>query len=466
MRVLSLGHRLQHRNIDNHTILNAPNIADYHAIVLDPAATFDVVRTAARAQGEFMTHADVPVVNGDSSDATAGLAALLQRRREEVARALENGATVCVFLAPQSRFHGVNGLGGFDRYFFLPAPDGMAWDEETIRGSEGTQVAVVDHAHPFVGVYGTFEKAVLYRAVLNERAPGFARHARVFIRAAGGDPIGVEFPVLNGHVVFMPSPKEAGAGWLAPPEGAAIVEAMTESLGRREEQDPRWAREFMPEGLEERETLVRQARATVDQAQAALEEAEASAASLHALRAVLWAAGDTVLLPSVLACAEAIGFKRSQDPNGEPVLTDGSTTIQVAVAGSTEAVDMGPHYRLRQRLDRIIEARAVAPRGLVVANGQRLTHPTERKRQFADALRVAAEAVGYALVTAPQLYRVAHAARAGAPEAMMAEARRRLATTNGLVNFDDLFEAPPEAPAVATDATQSDATEDIEPETT
>ncbi len=450
MRVLSLGHRLQNRSVDNHTILNAPNIADYHAIVLDPAAAFDLVRSAARAQGEFMTHADVTVVNGDSSDGTAGLAGLLQRRREEFQRALDNGATVCVFLAPQSRFHGVNGLQGFDRYFFLPAPDGMAWDDEAIRGSEGTQVAVVDHDHPFVGVYATFEKAVLYRAVLNERAPGFAKHARVFIRAAGGDPVGVEFPVLNGRIVFLPSPKDPGANWLAGPEGGAIVEAMAESLGRRDEDDPRWAQEFMPEGLREREDVVRQARATVDQAQAALEEAEAAAEDIRSLRRALWATGDTMLLPAVLACAEAIGFKRAQDAHGDAVITEGSTTIQVVAAGSTEAVDMAPHYRLRQRLDRIIEARAIAPRGLVVVNGQRLTHPTERKREFADSLRVASEAVGYALVTAPQLYRVAHAAKAGAPEDMLAEARRRLATTDGVVNFDDLFEAPP-APAAPED---------------
>src|SRR5690606_24937607 len=131
----------------------------------------------------------------------------------------------------------------------------------------------------------------------------------------------------------------------------------------------------------------------------------------------------------------------------EPVLTDGSTTIQLVVAGSTEAVDMSPHYRLRQRLDRIIEARAIKPRGLVVANGQRLTHPTERKRQYVDALRVAAEAMGYALITSAQLYRLAHAALAGAPQEMLAEGRRRIATTNGVVDFDDLFTEAPPAPA-------------------
>src|SRR5690606_22116747 len=196
----------------------------------------------------------------------------------------------------------------------------------------------------------------------------------------------------------------------------------------------------------EREGAVKEARLALQQARTALDTAEEDANAIRILREVLWASGDAALLPAVLACAEAVGFSRSQDPNGDAVLTEGGTTIQLVVAGSVEAVDMAPHYRLRQRLDHIIEARAIAPRGLIVVNGQRLTHPQERKREFVDALRVASEAVGYALVTAPTLYRLAHAARAGAPASLLDEARRRLATTNGLVTVDDLFE---EAPAPA-----------------
>lgn len=439
MRVLSLSHRLPHRLLDNHTIINAPNIADYEAIVIDLAATFDVVRAAARAEGQFQTHADVPVHDGDSVDGTAGLASLLQRRREEIVRALERGAVVCAFLAPQSRFHGVTGLTGFDRFFFLPAPDGMAWDEATIRGSEGTTAAVVEHGHPLVGVFDTYDRDVLYRAVFNQRAPGFSRHARTFIRAAGGDPVGVEFPVLNGRIVFLPAVKPGSADKVASPMAGAIVEALSALLGRGDAEAPRWISEFSPPGLSERNAAEREARQALEAARFAVEEAESAAASLRSLRDVLWATGDAMLLPGVVRCAEVLGFTSDESATGEATLADGPTTLQLVAAASNEAVDMAPHYRLRQRLDQIIEARAIAPRGLLVVNGQRDTHPNERKREYVDAVRVAAESVGYALVTSAQLYRAAVAALAGAADETKAEMRRRLATTNGVVTFDDLL---------------------------
>ena len=439
MRVLSLSHRLQNRAVDNHTILNAPNIADYQAIVFDAAATFEVVRAAARGEGEFRTLADVAVANGDSVDGTAGLAAVLNRRREEIVRALENGAAICVFTAPQSRFHGVNGLNGLDRYLFLPAPDGMSWDEATIRGSEGTAVGIVDHGHPFVGVYESYEKDVLYRAVFNERANGFAKYGRVFLRSAGGDPVGVEFPVLNGRLIFLPTPKQAGRDRAVGAEASAIVEAMNAVLGLRDGDEPRWIGEFTPPGLADAQAAEKAAKEAADRARKAYEDAQSSTAAARALRDVMWASGDAVLLPGVQRCAEALGFSANKTVEGEPTLSDGTTVVHLVVAGSNEAVDMAPHYRLRQRQDAIIEARAVAPRGLVVVNGQRGTHPSERKREYVDALRVASEAVGYALITTAQLYRAAVAALSGAPDEQKAEMRRRLISTNGVVSFDDLL---------------------------
>ena len=67
------------------------------------------------------------------------------------------------------------------------------------------------------------------------------------------------------------------------------------------------------------------------------------------------------------------------------------------------------------------------PRGVLIVNGQRQTHPLERKRQFEDAVRVAAEGQGYAILTASDLFRVAYAARAGLPEDRLAQARERIA---------------------------------------
>ena len=89
---------------------------------------------------------------------------------------------------------GVNGLGGYDRYFLLPAPDGITWDERTVQGSEGSTVAVADHDHPFIRVFEVYRRNLLYRAVFNERAEGVAKAGRVFLRAGGGQAIGIDFP--------------------------------------------------------------------------------------------------------------------------------------------------------------------------------------------------------------------------------------------------------------------------------
>lgn len=439
MRVLSIGHRMRHRNLDNHTILNAPNIADYDAIVIDLGSTFDTIRDAARQSAHYVTNADVAIVNGDSLDGMTSLAELLQRRRDEIARALEHGATILVFTAPQSRFHGINGLHSFDRFFLLPAPDSVTWDERTIQGSEGTTVAVVDHDHPFVRVFETYRRNVMYRAVFNDRAEGVAKAGRALLRAAGGQAVGMDFPVLNGHLVFLPSPRPGSAANFPDQLGAAVIEAMQDQLGRPDEDPPRWANEFAPSGIEDRRNDVQRARAELDQAQAALDEALKALREEEYLRDALWASGDAALLPAVLRCGEIVGFRVARDANSDPMFMDGATAVHVVVAGAVDAVDMAAHYRLRSRLDRIIETRAVNPRGLLVVNGQRQTHPLERKRQFEDAIRVAAEGQGYAVLTASDLFRIAYAARAGLPEDRLQQARERIATTSGVVQLDDLL---------------------------
>src|SRR5690606_231881 len=223
----------------------------------------------------------------------------------------------------QSRFHGVAGLGRYDRYFLLPAPDGLSWDEHTIQGSEGATAAVADHDHPFVRVYEVLRRSLLYRAVFNERAEGLAKAGRVFLRAAGGQPIGVDFPVLNGHIVFMPTPRTSGAGNIADQLGSTIIEAMQDHLGRADEEPPRWAGECTPPGIEEQRNEVQRARAALDQAQAGLDEAQKALRQEEYLRDALWASGDAALLPAVLNCGELIGFRVARDGNGDPMLMHG-----------------------------------------------------------------------------------------------------------------------------------------------
>ncbi|MBM4410508.1 MAG: hypothetical protein FJ037_04140 [Chloroflexi bacterium] len=439
MRVLSLSHRLQHRQVDNHTILNAPNIADYDAIVMDIAGTAEVIRLAAQGEGHLFTHADAPVVNGDGADGQAPLAALLDRRREEFARALERGAIVAVFLAPQSRITGVVEKQGLDRYFLLPAPLGMAWDASTVRASEGSRGAVVDHAHPFVRVYETFAQQMLYRAVLDDRAPGFGDHAHVFLRSAGGSAIGVDVRVSRGRLIFLPSPQHLESEWLPPIEAQAMLDAFADALAIADEDPPYWHGEMKVPGLEAQEARVRELAFAVEQAEDARAQAARIAKSLSRVRQVLWAGSESALTEAAAACALTLGFEVAKSEDGDPVWLDGDRSVEVVVAASDGAVEMSPHYRLRQRLEAIIAARAVAPRGVVVVNGQRLTRPDERSREVSDALRVAAESVGYALLPSRLLYRCALAALEGAPQKRLEAMRARIASTDGLVELDDLL---------------------------
>ncbi len=455
MRVLSLSHRMQNRLLDNHSIFNAPNLADYDAIVFDVAGVFESVRAAAEGRQEFQTHTFVPVVNGDTVDATAGIADILQRRREEMQRALERGAVVIVYLAPISRFGGVAGLQGYDRYFLLPAPEGMAWDSTTIKGGEGSSAAVVDYDHPMVPVFETYRRDLAYRAYFNDRAPGFARHAQVFIRSTGGAPLGVQFPVLNGHLVFLPTPREAGTKSLAGPEGQAIVSAARNFLGTGPDEDrPRWVGQIEIPGLPRREGILQEAEAELQRATEAVEAARTAVDEAAMIRDLLWAPHAVGIQRAAKRCAELLGFAVTEDEEGDVVLSEGSTRIHLVTATSNEAVEMVPHYRLRQRLDAILERRARAERGLVIANGQRTTKPEERKREIADSLRVASEAVGYALITGQTLFAAVIAALHGASDETLTAIRERIATTNGLVTLDDLLGTaePPEDALGATAA--------------
>lgn len=447
MRVLSISHRMPGMQVDNHTLFNAPAIFDYDAIVIGAGAALDSIRVAALGEGEFMTHADIPVVNGASMDGVTGIAAVLQRRRAEVQRALERGATVVVYMAAPSLVSGVSGFTGVDTYFFLPAPEGMAWDTSTIAGGEGTSGVVVDHDHPFVHVFETYHHNLLYRAHFNERATGFARHAHVFLRSVGGAPIGVEFSILNGRVIFMPTPQRIGDDSFAGDEGAAIAAAADEMAGIASGTRPRWVDELVVPGLSEREQVAAGARAALEQAQDALDTATTRLDERASVRDVVWAGGDAALLKATFVCAEAIGFERGLTPEGDPVLLDGETQVHVVAAASPEAVGMSAHYRLRQRLDRVIEERAIAPRGIVIANGQCGAPLDERPREIEDALRVAAEATRYAVLPARALFAAAVAALDGASAETLAEVRRRLTSTDGIVTLDDLLPAKQDAEA-------------------
>jgi hypothetical protein len=450
VQVLSISHRMQHRELHNATIFNAPSIQDFDAVLVDTHAMFESIREATEKAGEFQTYNDLPVVNGSSVDGFTGIADVLQRRREEFRAALERGVPIVVIPAPVEQLTNVAGFHGLDRYWFLPAPEGTVWDASTIVGGEGANVSINDHQHPFVAIIEAAGGELRYRAHLNERASGFPRDARIFARSAGGAAVGVEVPVLNGRVIFVPGPREAGARWLAQREGEAVVEAFRDMLDREEEMVPSWVPKVSVPSLDERERALKGAEEALETARAALDAARDARDAVAVLRDILWTRGARALGRGVTACALALGFEVTETDDGLVLSADGGE-IFVEAAASRDPIEMGPHYALRARIDAAIEERAAAPRGMVAITGHRLLDPSLRRQEYKDSLRVAAESVGFALVHTHDLFRAAIAALEGADPTTIGAVRERLATTNGVVDLDDLI-GPAEGKQPADDA--------------
>ena len=437
MRVLSIGRPLANRAIDNHTIFNAPAAHDYDAVAIDPAGVFASIREAIDVSAPHLTHADVPVVNGEAGPG-APIAEILRNRRDEFTRVLERGGVIAVFTQPQAWIRDVTGFPGCDRYFFLPAPAGMAWDAELIRWGEGSSAVVSDHTHPFATFIDAVQQDVLYRAHFNDRAPGFAAAARVFARSHGGAPLGVEFPVLGGRVVFLPAPGQPSHE-ARRDQGRAIVDATRELLGHVDDDRPRWLDDETLPGFSELDAATRRAQEGLEDAKQALAEAERDAEHLTTVRDVLWRQGRFSFLPAVARCMELLGFRVSGLDEDEPRLWSDEGNLTLEAEGSDGAIGMAPHYRLRARLDALIERESKAPRGLIVVNGDRLRAPASRNAQFEDSLRVGAEATRYALLTATDLFAAVQAALAGANDATLASIRSRLVETDGVVSVADLL---------------------------
>lgn len=435
MRLLSIGRPLPHRQADNATIFTAPALHDAELLAIDPAGVLEQVQAVAQAEATAHTASELAVRNGADGPDALGLAELMQRRREELAAALGRGACVVVFLCPTATIPGVAGFQGADRYWLVPAPAGAAWDARTIRWAEG-RGAVVDAAHPFAAAVDAIRPTLLYRARLDEHAPGLAGALRPFARSTGGAVIGAEVAVGGGRVVFLPTPADR-SGDAARPLAAAIVEAGRELLGGAAARDaePAWAREIALPGLDALETAEAEAASRAAEAAAAAAAAQGEADAARALRGVLWAHGRRPTEAAAVRCLEALGFRAVDDPDG-PRLRAPEGTLYLEAEGGDGPVGMAPHYRLRRRLDALLEAEGTAGRGLVVAAGEAGEPPARRARPYIEALATGAEATRYALIAAPELFDAARYALTGPGEQALAALRGRLLAADGPVTLD------------------------------
>jgi hypothetical protein len=431
-RILSLGFPLPGPLVDNYNFLSAPSFFDYDALVIDPAALARLIDGVVAGTMGASTFADAAVRNDAAADDAVRLAAILERRRAETAKLLENGGLVVCFLHADATLHNIDGAGDVGLYDWLPPgtlPVG------SIRPGDGTQADVVDYQHPLAAFVHRQLADVTYRAFVDVDAwPGFASSAgHVFARSKGGAPIGVEIPVdALGRLVLLPAMKPAAGDerYIMSNELQAGIRRTlgAEAPGR----EPPWLASFSLPGLADLHNALEAARATQDAAQSTLDGAQRAHDELARYRRLLWQEGAVGLNEAVLDALRLIGIDvYPQDQNALELRIDGRTAL-LEIEASVEAIDLAPHYRLRQRIERAIDQRADVPRGILVVNGRRLARPSERVDEVTGALRLAAATMRYCVAPTSTLFD-AVAAHLDGDASAVAAYRSSLVTHEGML---------------------------------
>lgn len=432
-RILSLGFPLPGTQVDNYNFLSAPSFFDYDAIVVEPRALSILIESMCAGEAEAATYADVPIRNGEATATSESLADVLLRRCGETARLLRNGGVIVCFAQPPVAHERIVGAERMDDYYWLPDDLAAVCRPPALVAGDGTQAHVVDYEHPLASFVVGQLANVAYRAHFDL---GIVQGARVFARSQGGAAVGIEPLAQSGRLMLLPTLRAVPAGQARYAMSDVLQAGIRRALGAiAAGREPGWLASHPLPGLDERAAALADAQQALGKAQSRLTDATASHDELARYRALLWQEGSIGLNEVVVDALRCIGFDvYAQDPNAIEIHSGGTAAL-VEIEGGEYPIDLAPHYRLRQRIEQAIERRGVAPRGLIIVNGRRLTPPGDREPEVSDALRLASETMRYAVAPTSGLY-AAVAAQLAGDEAMVAAYRCRLISEDGLLLGD------------------------------
>lgn len=433
-QILSIGSPLPNFRIDNHNVFNAPSMFDFEAAIIDPLAFTADVSALLSGAATYEGRDGRPVVNGASTADAVGASELLKRRGEEAQRMLDSGGTLIVFARPNATVHGLVGFEGADRYSWLPAPAGMHWGPPALRAAEGITVRVIDDDHVASGFLRDFRKHLAYRAIFDDRLPAFRAASRVIATGGANTPIAVEFEVLSGRVVFIPALADS-----ANYQRSEIAEALTDVIRELQTasqagESPYWLNSVPLPGIEDVETSLTSAKAAVESAGAELATVQEKYDELDHHRRILWDSGPG-LQNAVIDAFRMLGFEIERGDEGIVFTYEGETFV-VETEGSREQVVEWPYVRLQRRLEERMLKRGESLKGLIVANGHRLTAPEGRPQQFTDALRIACENYRYGLMTGTTVFALVRRVLEGASDADLLGIRRRITSAAGELDLE------------------------------
>ena len=194
-RVLSLGCEVHHEDIRCVAFDDPVSLADYDAVVVDPASLTALWagRDAAR------------LGPGARRELAGRLAHLVWRRRSEATEVLRRGGTIVCFLRPlgtPARLVRPGQQGGrvvLHAYSWLPRE--RALTGLVVASGRSQAVAPTDQAHPAWRLVESAGGGVAEAFVANETLP---EGCRVVATNEDGRPVALEVSVGEGKVVFVP----------------------------------------------------------------------------------------------------------------------------------------------------------------------------------------------------------------------------------------------------------------------
>lgn len=438
MRVLSIGFPLPNVAIDNYSALSAPSYSDYDVLIVDPASITRDVHDLLTDVRNFEAQDDRPVLNAPTTSTSVSATDQLRRRLDETTRLLENGGLVVVFGRPDATITGLLGFEGCDRYHWLPAPAGLAWGPPFLKAAEGKTVRIVAEQHPFAEVLREHRKEAGYRAMFDDRQAAIRAHGRTIASGGSRVPIAMEFEVLGGRVTFIPVLSEATGT-----NRTALAQDLVDACRRLSGSDflaeaPYWTRSVALPGLEQVEAELEEAEAAANEATARLTAVRERQGELARHRRLLWEDGA----PFAQAVTEALrmlGFSvTSTAPDPLAIESDGVSAF-VEIESSREQVVEWPYVRLQRRIEEHLLKAGSAPKGMVIANGFRMTEPDQRSEETSEPLRIACENYRFGLVTARDMFELVRRVLGGADEATLLGLRRRIMAGKGHLTLERLL---------------------------
>ena len=429
-RILSIGFPLPGVRVENYNFASAPSLFDFDAVFVDAASVSQLIEGIVDDSREVSTFAGSPVRLHPRHPEEVALRDLLARRAYETERLLARGGIIVLFAQP-ARLHQLEESA--------PASD-QGWLgplAPPLTAAEGTTFEVTDAQHPLASFLLGQQANISYRAhVPDENLP---EGTHVFARSYGGAAIALEYAAGAGRIIVMPALRGIPSGDGRYKLSESLQAGIRRTLGvAGEGRAPHWIGRYPVPGLDARTATLKSAQSALDDAQRALDAASAGLEALARYQRLLWQEGRLGLDDAVIEALRLVGFDvHDKDPDNLE-LRSGGLVILLEIEGSDAPVDMAPHHRLRQRIERAIERRGSAHRGLIVVNGERHAPPSERSSQVTDSLRTAAEQMQYAICPTTLLFDAAVATLDGNDAATEAIRARLLQETGLLAETGDV----------------------------